>query len=258
MTDLPIELKSNVHVGDTAPTIAELNAARVTNISADGVLFPNYVTPDRLNQYYRIGSNTGNSLASQGVYESNNQWFSPADLSNFQGFVGIPNEDVAVDIGGHSSDTACSDNGNGNCIEGNLDVQYLMGISQVTPTTYYYINDNRFIYDWLVAMASSTSPPLVMSVSWAGTENQFSASYMTSVNNEAIILSAMGVTLIAASGDDGANGKATSCGYVPVFPASSAYFTTVGGTAVGRIFMALWRRYSNWFHARVHKADTLK
>jgi subtilase family serine protease len=42
-----------------------------------------------------------------------------------------------------------------------------------------------------------------------------------------------GVTLLAAAGDSGVTGDGygySSCGYNPVFPASSIYVTAVGGT----------------------------
>ena len=45
----------------------------------------------------------------------------------------------------------------------------------------------------------------------------------------------MGVTVLSASGDDGAAGSYAgyhpqNCGYHPMFPASSPYVTSVGGT----------------------------
>jgi hypothetical protein len=50
-------------------------------------------------------------------------------------------------------------------------------------------------------------------------------------------LSLMGVTLVAASGDDGVAGAPARtdpfrCGYYPMFPASSPYVTAVGATMV--------------------------
>ena len=235
VADLPINVKSNVLKGDKVPTPTELQAAMASPSSKFGTIVNNYVTPALLNKYYQIGSNTGNKLASQGVYETNNQWFSPSDLAAFESFMGVPSETVAVDIGGHSSNNSCATQGGDNCYEGNLDIQYMIGVSQVTPTTYYYIDEAAFIYKWLITLASSTSPPLVLSVSWGETENYLSAAYMTAVNNEAIILSAMGVTLVASSGDDGANGSRSACGYNPQFPSSSAYFTAVGATTVRSI-----------------------
>ena len=59
--------------------------------------------------------------------------------------------------------------------------------------------------------------------------------YMEIFNQQAIKLGLMGVTIIVASGDDGAPGVAaiynsSACSYDPVFPASSPYVTAVGAT----------------------------
>ena len=52
------------------------------------------------------------------------------------------------------------------------------------------------------------------------------------------------VTILAASGDDGAPGNQARnnpnrCGYYPGFPASSQYVTAVGGTQVCRAMLNL-------------------
>jgi hypothetical protein len=67
-----------------------------------------------LNSYYNITFNTGNSLASQAVFESLGQYFSPSDLAQFQTTYNLPVEPVAADIGGYSSDAQCTANAN-NC-----------------------------------------------------------------------------------------------------------------------------------------------
>eukprot|EP01037_Dinobryon_pediforme_P017250 gene17250-17440_t len=222
--DVPPPPRSGAKLVGRVPSNAELAAAKKN--SSGGTIIPNYVTPALLNKVYSIDSNIGSSRVSQGVYETGNMYYSPSDLSAFQSYMGIPQETVAVDIGGHQDNNAC---GIGDCGEGNLDVQYMMGVSQVTPTTYYFIDESNFILDWLVAVASMASPPLVLSVSWGTYDSYISSSYRTSVNDQAKILSAMGVTLIAASGDDGVNGGG-DCGYVTLFPASCPYFTAVGAT----------------------------
>ena len=231
--DVPPPPRSGAKLVGRVPSNAELAAAKKN--SSGGTIVPNLVTPALLNKVYRIDSNIGSSQVSQGVFEMDNEYYSPSDLSAFQSYMGLSQESVAVDIGGHEDNNACNIS---DCFEGNLDVQYMMGVSQVTPTTYYYINETNFILDWLVAVASMASPPLVLSVSWGTTG--LSSSYMTSVNDQAMILSAMGVTLIAASGDDGVNEG--SCGYVTLFPASSPYFTAVGATTVTKIFEILQER----------------
>eukprot|EP01036_Dinobryon_divergens_P028582 gene28582-37547_t len=231
VVDVPIDLRTSVSM-DTGPTDAEL--ADITTTSSGGVIVPKYVTPALLNKVYSIDSNVGSTKVSQGVYETSNQSFSPSDLATFQAFMGLPNQPVATVIGGHSSDKACADpiKGFDNCGEGNFDVQYMMAVSQVTPMTYYYIDesDATFMIDWLTAMASSSNPPKVMSVSWGGADYYFPQKHVTAANNEAIILSTMGVTLVASSGDDGASAISDQCGYMTLFPASSPYFTAVGAT----------------------------
>lgn len=133
-----------------------------------------------------------------------------------------------------------------NCAEANLDVEYLMAVSQGTPTTYFYWNSTSdFWVGFLVSLANrrgSSTTPLVISISYVSVESQMSAAYLSSFNVEALKLAAQGVTIIASSGDDGVNcprflcGTAYSiCGYYPLFPASSPYVTAVGATQVTAI-----------------------
>jgi tripeptidyl-peptidase I len=77
-----------------------------------------------------------------------------------------------------------------------------------------------------------------MSISYGTEESYLSSSEMSAFNTQAIKLSAMGVTLVAASGDDGAISRRvrtsglSACGYSSLFPASCPYVTAVGGTSV--------------------------
>ena len=247
--DVPPPPRSGAKLVGRVPSYAELAAAKKN--SSGGTIVPNYVTPALLNKVYSIDSNIGSSQVSQGVYETGDEYYSPSDLSAFQSYMGLSQETVAVDIGGHQDNNACNIS---DCFEGNLDVQYMMGVSQVTPTTYYFIDESNFMLDWMVAVASMASPPLVLSVSWGTYDSYISSSYRTSVNDQAKILSAMGVTLIAASGDDGVNGGG-DCGYVTLFPASCPYFTAVGATNVTKIFEILQERGNDdtWSLLRVLK-----
>merc|ERR1719231_262197 len=85
---------------------------------------------------------------------------------------------------------------------------------------------------------SDADIPKVASISYGYLEDQlkiFYGSFLNSFNTEAMKLALRGVTILAASGDDGvANFQArddpTLCGYNPSFPASNPYVTAVGGT----------------------------
>lgn len=192
------------------------------------------ITPAVLNSYYEITSNAGSTAASQAVFESLGQYYSPADLTLFQENYNLPKEEVAVDIGGYVSDQECLDDAN-NCVEANLDVQYLMAVSQGTPTTYWYEDATDSFLAWIQAVAASDNPPLVNSISYGAIENELPAVVAKAFNTEAKKLGVQGVTILVSSGDDGvANFQARKnpkkCGYNPSFPASSPYVTAVGAT----------------------------
>ena len=160
-------------------------------------------------------------------------------------------------LGGHVSNSACAVNRQ-NCGEANLDVQYIMAVSQITPTTFFYWNSTGDLWEsFLINLASrrgSSTTPLVVSISYTAPEYQLSATYMHRFNMEALKLAAQGVTIVAAAGDDGVNCAQTFCsttspvcGYYPSFPASSPYVTAVGATQVHRscvcIFDCTTRHY---------------
>jgi hypothetical protein len=67
-----------------------------------------FTVPSILNAAYKIDSNVASVDATQGVYESLDQSFSPADLKKFQKINLFPDQPVTRVIGGHSSDSVCA------------------------------------------------------------------------------------------------------------------------------------------------------
>lgn len=151
-----------------------------------------------------------------------------------------------------------------NCHEGNLDLQYLMGIAQTTRTVYWYHTSsyNPFL-DWAMAAytdltGAKTLSVLVTSISYGATEQTIDGSSMSLFNDYATLLGIVGSTILVASGDNGAVGHGTTSettcsaqtcgmdtssasslwvgtawsgkGYFPSFPATSPYVTAVGAT----------------------------
>jgi tripeptidyl-peptidase-1 len=184
------------------------------------------VTVQFLNELYNIGSNNGSSHTSQCVFETSNQLWSPSDLTTFQENYGLTQQ-MPITVAGGTSEVCTFDS----CGEANLDIQYLMGVSQVT-TTYYWYSDSYL--QWIVDVSNSADPPLVNSISYGSDEIQYTDSKMTAFNNEAMKLGAQGVTIFVSSGDDGVSNVNCACdknnGYVPSFPATSPYVTAVGAT----------------------------
>ena len=194
-----------------------------------------FTTPAKIKEYYNVTHHRGSPASTQGIYGTIGQYFSPSDLSSFQIAFGLPNQPLVASIGGFSSDAKCVSSAT-NCAEANLDVQYIMATSPDSPTTYWY--SNLVFSDWLVTVAATSKPPLVFSISYGADEASMSNSEMKAFSTQAIKLGMMGITIVAASGDDGAVsdtvrglGK-TACGYSPLFPGSNPYVVSVGATAV--------------------------
>lgn len=93
-----------------------------------------YTTINYLNSFYGIPSNIGSAATNQSVFETSNEYFSPQDLFLFQHFYSLTVQ-PAHTINGHSTFTCGS--ANQDCYEGNLDLQVIMGISQMTTTWFW-------------------------------------------------------------------------------------------------------------------------
>jgi tripeptidyl-peptidase-1 len=200
---LPVELADHVHAVFNTVQLPPRSAPRKQLVKkGTGLQAAGSITPAVLNSYYHITSNTGSAAASQSVFESLEQYYSPADLQTFEANYGLPSEAVAYDIGGYESDSECVSNPN-NCAEANLDVQYLIAVSQVTPTTYWYSGATDSFLAWIQDVAASTNPPLVHSISYGAVEPELPTVVVNSFNTEAMKLGAQGITILVSSGDDG-------------------------------------------------------
>ena len=96
-----------------------------------------------------------------------------------------------------------------------------------------YDNVTDAFVTWSLNLANSIIHSDVYSISYAVAESYLVGySNANSFNTEIIKICAMGVTVLAASGDDGAAGYRyrSTCAYDPEFPATSPYVTAVGAT----------------------------
>lgn len=124
--------------GDTT-VIAQPRSLAVGTDPCDG-----YASPACLNYVYNIASNTGSTAATQAVFEMMNNGFSQEDLTDFQYDIGSPLQ-AALSVGGENVTICKSDDDYGidgvsPCDEGNLDIQYIMGMAQATVSTFYYVD----------------------------------------------------------------------------------------------------------------------
>lgn len=113
---------------------------------------------------------SGSSQLSQSVFETSSMSFSQSDLLEFQVYYGLTQQS-AVDNGGYETSTCSTTSSGTQCDEGNLDIQYIMGVAQKTVSIYWYIpSSNNAFVTWLTDIASTSNPPKSNSMSWGSVE----------------------------------------------------------------------------------------
>ena len=221
-----------VHSIGSLPKLSRTSGFKT--MDAATLLISSTITPYKLKSYYNMSNTLRGSINStQAIFAGVNQYFSPNDLTQFQMKFGLPLQPVSASIGNHSSNAKCIASV-GECAEFNIDLQYIMAMSPGSPTIAWY-TDNSFL-DWLIAIANTPKPPLVLSISYGALEKDFTTDFKNAFSLMAIKLGVMGVTVVSSCGDDGANSYypigGTYCGYQPTFPASNPYVVSVGATSV--------------------------
>jgi tripeptidyl-peptidase I len=218
-------------------------AAKSSAFSVSSLYTEGSVSPQLLNDGYNIDDNTGHPRATQAALQGFGQVFSPEDLTTFQSYYGIPIQAVNKSQANMTvTPEWCVLNNLSICAESNLDIMYMMAVAN-TPTIHAYFRASSMA-SWFLNLAHSKNPPLVLSLSYGADENRITKGEALIMANAAIRLGVRGVTIIVASGDDGvsspyARSNPTQCGYVPSWPASCPYITSVGATQVSSTLIIL-------------------
>jgi hypothetical protein len=84
------------------------------------------VTLSFINSHYEITNNTGSSNVTQVLFQTSYAAFSQNDLTTFQNLYNVTKQAAINKDGFDTSDCNAND-----CVEGNLNTQYTMGIAQV-------------------------------------------------------------------------------------------------------------------------------
>ncbi|XP_015136410.2 tripeptidyl-peptidase 1 [Gallus gallus] len=167
------------------------------------------------------------------------QYFHQADLAVFMKLFGsgFPHRTEVDHVVGHQGQGRAG-------LEASLDVEYIMSTG-ANISTWVFSNAGRHesqepFLAWLLLLSNMSALPWVHSVSYGDDEDSLSQAYLQRVNVEFLKAAARGLTVLFASGDDGAGCRRVPGGnhtFRPSFPASSPYVTTVGGTSFKNPFM---------------------
>jgi len=198
-------------------------------------------TPTVLRERYNlsasdVGSNPKNKMMTAQFLE---QYFHQTDVEEFMRiFVGseFPHRTQVDKVVGPNPEGRAR-------VEASLDVDYMMSTG-ANISTWFWSTGGRHesqepFLEWLLAMANTTDLPPVCSVSYSDYESTLSKAYMERVNQEFAKAGTRGISILFASGDNGAGCKETTKEhyiYNPMFPSSSPFVTTVGGTVFDNPF----------------------
>ncbi len=114
-----------------------------------------------------------------------------------------------------------------------MDVEIIAALCPAASISVYFarFNEKGWI-DLLDAVVKTEPPPVAVSNSWVQAEDSqdWSSSAVTEINQRLQTVAMLGVTVCAASGDDGAGDQMNGGRAHVNFPASSPFVLSVGGT----------------------------
>ena len=157
--------------------------------------------------------------------------FSSADLASFFGGLGLPTPEVTV-VSVDGATNAPTGDPNGPDAEVELDIEIAGALAPGARIVVYFApnTEQGFVDAIGAAVHDATNRPSIVSVSWGGPEESWSISARTAFETATQDGALQGVTVLAASGDQGASDGGPAGTREVDFPASSPYVIGCGGT----------------------------
>jgi len=156
--------------------------------------------------------------------------YNEADLDTFFSSLSIATPKVTtVSVDGATNSPTGDPSGPDGEVE--LDIEVSGAVAPGAQIAVYFApnTDQGFIDAVTTAVHDTTLKPSVISISWGGPEDSWTQQSRDALNSACQDAATIGVTVLAASGDDGASDGETS-GLAVDFPASSRYVVGCGGT----------------------------
>jgi kumamolisin len=188
-------------------------------------------TPRQVAQLYQFPLDVDGTGQTVGILEFGGGYH-PADLKNYFSSLGVKEPtvtSVSVDKGKNKPT-----NPNGADGEVLLDIEVVGAVAPgVKIVVYFAPNTTQGFQDALTtAIHDATNKPSVISISWGGAESTWTPQSMIAFDSAAQDAAALGVTICAASGDNGSSdGVSDGANHVD-FPASSPHILACGGTSL--------------------------
>jgi kumamolisin len=198
---------------------------RVQTAAANAISY----TPRQVAQLYQFPLDVDGTGQTIGILELGGG-FHPADLKTYFSSIGVKEPKVvvvSVDKGKNSPTTANSADG-----EVLLDIEVSGAIAPGARIVVYFAPNTTAGYQDMLTTAihDATNKPSVISTSWGSAESEWTAQAMTAFDTAAMDAALLGVSICAASGDNGSSDGETDGANHVDFPASSPHILGCGGT----------------------------
>jgi Pro-kumamolisin, activation domain len=196
--------------------------------NGDGIAPPDWATIYDVNSLYTTGiagtkiTGAGVTIAVVGITE-----ISQTDLTAFRTRYGLATNPITMTL---VPNTGAPQSDNGAGLEAVLDTEWSGGIAQAATINYVYTGANDGDVDDATYYAIEQNFGGVLSESWAGCEEGFTTNDADVLETFGSAASLLGITYVAASGDDGAAACQGEGGLYVNMPASFPGVTAVGGT----------------------------
>jgi hypothetical protein len=226
---LPIELQGMVAgirgLNDFRPRAHVRPKPRYTsNLTGNHFMAPgDFATIYDLGPLYSSGiDGTGQSIAVTGQTD-----IALSDIEAFQSASGLPVKDPQIILYGYDPGTS-----SGDVLESSLDLEWSGAVARGADII--YVNSSDVFDSTVYAIDNNLAP--VVSLTYGACEAQTDSAIITSMNSAFAQANTQGITVVVASGDQGAADCDDSTVYYATqglavdFPASSQYVTGMGGT----------------------------
>ena len=185
--------------------------------------------PNQVAQIYNFPANTTGAGQTVAVIELGGG-FTTSDLDAYFGGLNIPVPSItAASVDGASNNPGDT---SGASVEVNLDIDVIGAAAPGAAQIVYFApnNGDQGFVDAISDAAGASPAPIAISISWGQSEDSWTAQGLSAMNAAMSDAAALGITVCAASGDNGSS-DGVNDGQVHVdFPASSPYALGCGGT----------------------------
>src|SRR3954451_7082807 len=189
-------------------------------------------TPIELGRVYRFPAGTDGSGQTLAIIELGGG-YTQADLDAYGAAIGLADPPTVTAVGVDGAGNAPEGDPNGADGEVLLDIEVAGALAPGAELVVYFApNTDRGFLDALSTAVHADPTPTAVSISWGQNEDEWTAQARTAMDEAMADAAVLGVTVCAASGDDGSTDNATDGQAHVDFPASSPHALACGGTTL--------------------------